>query len=161
MHYGTDPNSVESQVKIISAPSNFSTAAQSSPDALTFRGIAAPNSTVSLQIHSDPIIIDVQTDSSGKWYYVLRYPLSEGKHTVTVEITDPTTLQRVSSQKNFTVSTAYGAETLQGVLPSSASISRFLPLQYIFLLIGLVIISVISLFIIYRYQSKQVRGKDI
>lgn len=45
-------------------------------------GTAAPNSTIYIYVFSDPLILRAETDSQGKWSYVLDSSLPSGKHEV-------------------------------------------------------------------------------
>ncbi|MDF2460943.1 MAG: hypothetical protein K0S68_346, partial [Candidatus Saccharibacteria bacterium] len=45
-------------------------------------GTGAPNSSIFIYIFSDPMVLRAETDSQGKWSYVLQNPLEPGKHEV-------------------------------------------------------------------------------
>jgi hypothetical protein len=46
-----------------------------------FKGKGLPNSTVTIYIYSDPIVVTTKTDENGEWVYELNYPLEGEKHT--------------------------------------------------------------------------------
>jgi hypothetical protein len=51
-------------------------------DAILVTGTGAPNSSIFIYIFSDPMVLRAETDSQGKWSYVLQNPLEPGKHEV-------------------------------------------------------------------------------
>lgn len=56
-----------------------------------FKGMAAPNSTVKITVHSDAqLTAIVKADSSGTWTWTPPKALDSGSHTITVEFTDVT-----------------------------------------------------------------------
>lgn len=57
---------------------------------LELAGTALPNSMVTLYIYSDPIVVTVQADNDGNWYYVLGKELEAGEHRVYATVTDST-----------------------------------------------------------------------
>ena len=59
-------------------------------DEFELAGTALPNSMVTLYIYSDPIVVTVQADNDGNWYYVLDKELEEGEHKVYATVTDST-----------------------------------------------------------------------
>ena len=59
------------------------------PKRPTFSGTTTPNSTVSVTVHSDPVVCTATADSSGNWSCTLPSDLAPGTHTVTIQITKP------------------------------------------------------------------------
>lgn len=57
---------------------------------LVISGIAPPDSTVTLFIYSNPIVVTTKTDASGNFTYTLDKNLEDGEHQVYVTITDET-----------------------------------------------------------------------
>ncbi len=55
---------------------------------ITFRGIAIPNSFVTLYIYSEPTVVTLKTNASGEWIYTLEKELPDGEHQVITAITD-------------------------------------------------------------------------
>jgi hypothetical protein len=51
---------------------------------VVFKGLAAPNSQVTLFIYSTPIIVTVTADDEGVWSYTLERELENGRHTMYV-----------------------------------------------------------------------------
>ncbi|HEX3082623.1 MAG TPA: hypothetical protein VHQ86_05260 [Candidatus Saccharimonadia bacterium] len=49
---------------------------------LLITGTGAPNSDIYIYVFSDPLVLRAQTDSQGKWSYVLENPLKSGHHEV-------------------------------------------------------------------------------
>lgn len=62
-------------------------------DSPTFQGSAAPGSTVTIVIHSEPITAVVTADASGRWSFTPSDSLDDGVHTVQLseQRTDGTT----------------------------------------------------------------------
>ena len=59
-------------------------------DGVEVRGVALPNSFVTLFVYSDPIVVTVQSNNEGNWYYLLKKELDEGDHKVYAAVTDNT-----------------------------------------------------------------------
>lgn len=57
---------------------------------LVLAGRAIPNAFITLYIYSEPIVIDVRADASGRWEYTLDRRVSDGPHEAYVAITDTT-----------------------------------------------------------------------
>lgn len=55
----------------------------------TFSGTTTPNSTVTVTVHSDPVICTTISDNTGKWSCMLPSDLPEGSHVVNVVVTNP------------------------------------------------------------------------
>jgi hypothetical protein len=49
---------------------------------IVLKGVALPNSFVTLYIYSTPVIVTVKTDSNGEWQYTLNKELEDGQHVV-------------------------------------------------------------------------------
>lgn len=93
----------------VTFPANKTVAAGS-----VITGTAAPNSTVTITIQSDPITATVKADSTGKWSYTLPSTLSAGTHTITVTDSNGT------STTTFTVSGSQGkVSTPSGQTPEA------------------------------------------
>lgn len=58
------------------------------PPVAEFRGMALPNSFVTLYIFSQPVVVTVRTAEDGSWVYTFDKELEDGKHTMYVGITD-------------------------------------------------------------------------
>lgn len=54
------------------------------PVQIVVSGKAFPNSTVSIYIFSEPLVLSAKTDANGVWTYYLRNPLDPGDHTAYV-----------------------------------------------------------------------------
>ena len=54
-----------------------------------FRGKAAPYSTVTVTVHSDPVTCTTKADGEGNWECQLRDKLPAGNHTVNIAMTSP------------------------------------------------------------------------
>jgi hypothetical protein len=80
----------------------------------TITGEAPPNTTLTVEIHSDEqITTTVKTDATGNFAIdlaALEKQLEPGEHTVTISYVDPTTKKTVTETKTFTV--AAGSSTL-------------------------------------------------
>ncbi|HEY2004659.1 MAG TPA: hypothetical protein VGH44_06115 [Candidatus Saccharimonadia bacterium] len=50
--------------------------------AILLNGTGVPNTNIFLYIFSDPMVLRAQTDSAGKWSYVLENPLKPGHHEI-------------------------------------------------------------------------------
>ena len=59
------------------------------PKRPTFSGTTTPNSTISVTVHSDPVVCTATADSSGNWSCTLPHDLEPGTHTVLIQITKP------------------------------------------------------------------------
>src|SRR3989344_464812 len=97
----------------------------------TLSGTAAPNSTVTITIQSDPITASVKADSAGKWSYTIPSSLAAGTHTITV------TDSKGTYTTTFTVSgTQGGTTTPSGETPVAGfSLPTYLAIGAGFLLI--------------------------
>ncbi len=100
--------------KIIS-PKNSEGFNDSNPE---FNGIAQPEETVEIEIHSDEQIkTTVKSDSSGNWNYRPEKPLSVGDHTITIKTKNSLGIIKTITQ-SFTVYAA-GDQVGQTATPSS------------------------------------------
>jgi hypothetical protein len=54
-----------------------------------FKGKAAPYSTVTVTVHSDPVTCTTKADGEGDWECQLRDKLPAGNHTVNIAMTSP------------------------------------------------------------------------
>jgi surface protein len=59
------------------------------PKRPTFSGIAEPGSTITVTVHSDPVVCTATADFSGNWSCTLPSDLAPGIHTVTVVVISP------------------------------------------------------------------------
>ncbi len=83
-----------------------------------FQGTAAPNSTVTISIHStNAITTQVTSDANGNWSYRPNTPLSPGPHTITVTTPDKYGILHTLTQ-SFTVYAA-GSQVNQSATPSA------------------------------------------
>ena len=57
----------------------------------TLHGTAYPNSTVTVTIHSDPIVCITVADAEGNWSCTIPSDIPAGTHTVTVQLVNPDT----------------------------------------------------------------------
>lgn len=53
----------------------------------TFSGTSSPGADIRVEIHSDPIILTTQADSSGNWSVTPTSPIPPGQHTVIISAT--------------------------------------------------------------------------
>lgn len=79
----------------------------------TISGTAAPNSTVTITIHSQTITATVRADSTGKWSYKLPTTLENGAHTITIADSNGTTT------KSFSITGGVAATGSATVLPET------------------------------------------
>ncbi|NVN96915.1 hypothetical protein HXX01_01575 [Candidatus Nomurabacteria bacterium] len=87
------------------------------PDkAIAFKGVALPNSFITIYIYSTPIMVTVKTDKNGEWNYTLDKELENGKHTV-YTATVNNTGNIVAKSTPFTFVKTAEAVTLQDVIP--------------------------------------------
>lgn len=83
-----------------------------------FKGTAAPNSTVTISIHSDAAVTtQITADSNGNWIYRPSTPLQPGQHTITITTPDQYGILHTLTQ-NFTVF-ASGTQVSQPATPSA------------------------------------------
>ncbi|MEP6710632.1 MAG: Ig-like domain-containing protein, partial [Candidatus Saccharibacteria bacterium] len=59
------------------------------PKRPTFSGTAEPGATITVTVHSDPVICTTTADSSGNWSCTLPSDLEPGVHTVFIHIVNP------------------------------------------------------------------------
>lgn len=87
------------QVKLTSITSG-QTVPSSRP---TLSGTAAPNSTITITIRSDPVTATVTADASGRWTWTPTEDLGPGSHTVTITAVTPAG-KTTTTTSTFTVS---------------------------------------------------------
>lgn len=75
-------------------------------DKPTFSGKAAPGSTVTLTIYSEPRTVVVTVDANGNWTYTPEEGLEPGPHTVTAMVADSTTGQTSTATVPFVLGSA-------------------------------------------------------
>lgn len=86
----------------ITTPTTSGVVTESAP---TIKGTAAPGSTITVVIYSDPITGTTTADANGNWSFTAPTALADGSHTVTV--TEQTTSGATNTtNKSFTVQTA-------------------------------------------------------
>jgi hypothetical protein len=73
-------------------------------NATTFQGKAAPGSTVTIVIHSDPVTTTVVADANGYWTYTPTTTLEPGSHTVIASAQNPGTGTVETTSAQFEVS---------------------------------------------------------
>lgn len=132
-------DSASSSAVSISSPSNNSSVLTDQP---TLKGKAAPGSTVTITIYSDPITVTVVTDANGNWTYTLAEPLESGPHTVVVAAADPDTGQSHTATLAFVV--ADGSEngasgSATPIAGSAENTIMLLGLGALFMMVGSVI----------------------
>jgi len=87
--------------------------------AILLTGTAAPNSSLYLYFFSDPMVLRAETDSHGKWSYVLQNPLVPGKHEVyAVAAKDSTNFVRTSAMPIAVAAAADGNKSGSLVIES-------------------------------------------
>jgi hypothetical protein len=79
----------------------------------TISGTAAPNSTVTITIRSQPITATVKADSAGKWSYKIPTTLENGSHTITIADS------RGTITKSFTLTGGVVATASATILPET------------------------------------------
>ncbi|MCA9331694.1 hypothetical protein KC968_01995 [Candidatus Saccharibacteria bacterium] len=79
------------------------------PKRPTFSGTTTPNSTISVTVHSDPVVCTATADSAGNWSCTLPSDLEPGTHTVTIQITKPDSSTETLGP--YTVTVVAGAST--------------------------------------------------
>lgn len=123
---------------------------------LVLAGRAIPNAFITLFIFSEPIVIDVRADASGRWEYTLDRQVSDGRHEVYVAITDTTGRVIVKSNPFQFIKTAQAvsvvtaAPTPANILAPDSNISARQFMIFMVLavfgaiLLGFVIIAVVA-----------------
>ena len=109
------------------------------------KGIAPPLSYVTIYIYSAPIIVVAKTDASGNWEYILDKPLAEGRHTVYAAVTNNKgELEQISRPYNFFVVNGEISKTLQFSDNSVSSPAENMELNFFFITIITIILTIIS-----------------
>ncbi len=118
---------------------------------VTFKGVALPNSFVTLFIYSTPIVVTVKSNDKGEWQYTLDQELASGKHVVYVASVNNTGKILAKSEGYKFTKTAEAA--ILEIAPSGIVENEKpgLTSTHMFILIGaLVMVSVLILFVIGR-----------
>jgi len=91
-----------------------------------FTGIASPNSTVDIEIHSDDNVkAKITVDAKGNWSYRPPLSLSPGNHTITVYARDQAGILRIITQ-SFTIFES-GTQIAEAATPSATPIPTGVP----------------------------------
>ena len=114
---------------------------------LHFEGKTLPNTLVTLYVFSNPVIVVVKSDSSGRWAYDRERNLDSGKHTAFATIYDDGITRRSRTVDFFIASSAQGSLILQ-----KNNLQRLYP--YAIALGGSLAIAILILFM-YRIYSKR------
>jgi len=114
---------------------------------LHFEGKTKPNTLVTLYVFSNPVIVVVKSDSSGRWAYDRERNLDSGKHTAFATIYDDGITRRSKTVDFFIAKSAQGSLILQ-----KNNLERFYP--YAIALGGSLGIAILILFM-YRIYSKR------
>ena len=89
---------------------------------LHFEGKTKPNTLVTLYVFSNPVIVVVKSDSSGRWAYDRERNLDSGKHTAFATIYDDGITRRSKTVDFFIAKSAQGSLILQ-----KNNLERFYP----------------------------------
>ncbi|HSW96268.1 MAG TPA: Ig-like domain-containing protein [Candidatus Saccharimonadales bacterium] len=118
--FSTLPN-IESPAIIIPQPNqNFT---DSQPQ---FKGLAQPNATVTIIIHSDAAIqTQIIADGNGQWVFRPETALSSGSHTITISTPDASGSIKTITQ-NFTIFPS-GSQVFETATPSATTIPTISP----------------------------------
>ena len=122
--------------------------------AIALKGVALPNSFITIYIYSTPIMVTVKTDKNGEWNYTLDKELENGNHTV-YTATVNNTGNIVAKSTPFTFVKTAEAVTLQDIAPiqvaqaSTVEKPGFLQTNNIFIIViaGLMMIGIILILI--------------
>jgi len=79
---------------------------QENQDLVELSGTALPNSIVTIYVFSDPLVMTVEADNDGNWFYVLHQEFDEGEHKVYAAVTDSTGKVTERSEAMLFVKTA-------------------------------------------------------
>lgn len=119
-------------------------------------GKAEPNTTIYLYIFSEPIVVSVNTDSTGNWNYTLDDELDAGKHDVYVAVkNDDGTIKAKSLPYSFFVGQASAAA--EGTTVTTAQKPNYL-IYYIVFVVSLVSLLVSGIF--YFVAKKHVKKHE-
>ncbi|OGM20118.1 hypothetical protein A2714_00970 [Candidatus Woesebacteria bacterium RIFCSPHIGHO2_01_FULL_38_9] len=89
---------------------------------VVFSGKAPPNSSVTIYIYSDPIVVTTKTDENGDWIYELEQPLSGEKHVAYATV--KTTSGKIVKSTVFDFTVIAAEEDLQNRLINEAELSQ-------------------------------------
>jgi hypothetical protein len=132
---------------------------------LKLSGKARPNSFVTVYIHSDPIILTVETDDDGNWSYTLNKDLEDGDHQVYVAMTDSSgkiseksePLAFVKKAEAITIiPTAEAAAVNRSKSPVEAGYQKNLILSIIIGIVGLLLAIITIGFIKHRKNENRI-----
>ena len=126
---------------------------------VVLKGLALPNSFVTLYIYSTPIIVTVKTDENGQWQYTMDEELPDGEHTVYTTTVNNTGRIMAKSPGYIFVKTAEAA-TL-GTLPTSelSNVSKpglLTNKNFILILSAIVLIGMLALLWI-GFHTKEIK----
>jgi large repetitive protein len=104
---------------LITRPINNGNVATLNP---TISGKAAPGSTITLTIYSDPLNAVVTADENGNWAYTPQTPLANGPHSVVALVMDASGGTQTTTT-NFVVATVGGSESAtESAMPTAGNI---------------------------------------
>lgn len=83
----------------------------------TFSGVAAPFATITVTVHSDPIVCSTTADADGNWSCTLPSTIPPGVHTILVEVTDPDTEEVTTIGPYYIQVAGSGSNTITDTTP--------------------------------------------
>jgi len=112
---------------------------------MKFSGKGPPDSTITIYVFSEPIVVTTKTDENGDWIYEFDQPLEGGKHVAyaTVRTTSGKVVR--STVFDFEVAAA-STEDIDRFLDESKTVdtqTKFI--RYVFIVVGLAFIVVLSM----------------
>lgn len=110
-----------------------------------FSGKAPPNSTVTIYIFSEPIVVTTKTDENGDWVYDFDKPLEGGKHVAYAIVRTSSGKVVRSSVFDFEVLAASEEDVEKFLDESKALDTQTIFIRYAFVLIGAAFIVVLSM----------------
>ena len=113
-------------------------------ETLVFKGVALPNTYITLYIYSTPIIVTIKTNAEGQWNYGLEKEMENGEHQIFVASVD--TSGKIVARSNpilFTKTAEAATIGIVGNIENSTSKQNFLKDNFILIIITVLIIVVI------------------
>ena len=132
------------------------------PPRLQIRGKAPEGGTVSIRMHSDPVVVTASTDANGDWVYFLEDALGEGHHEIYITVDDeqgrPTSRSSVFSFLVASAAASTGPDAAAVVAPTVSS-SDAIVANYL-IIAGGMIVGVFLLFVLLKriLQKKSSTG---
>ena len=121
---------------------------------LNFVGKAYPQSSVTITINSQPLVMSVQTDAQGNWTYTLEKPLEPGKHETYVEVERDGKMEK-NGPYPFTIAKAQASpENPNGESLELVSSANKAIINYIYLVSLAIVVAILVIAIIYLFRKK-------